>query len=212
MDGLPPLPHHASEEPMDGLPPCPRHAPEEPAGGLPPRPGPEHLLSFLWGVLLELWTDALTCTMTDFTPDLLLDSGPDTLQPDSGPDSVTESTLNYAPDYTTDYGQADCAPSLTDFLPDTADLQHDLLTMFLASLTVNLALCPTMWHLNHSLTMRLLTFLIPRLTFCQTPRLTTLCLGSSWMPGSSLLGSRHVVDCLTPHFVGLPGISAAGLQ
>ncbi|KAK5623042.1 hypothetical protein CRENBAI_020805 [Crenichthys baileyi] len=36
--------------------PC--HVPEEPVGGLPPRPGPEHLLGFLWGVFTELQPDS----------------------------------------------------------------------------------------------------------------------------------------------------------
>ncbi|MEQ2302833.1 hypothetical protein AMECASPLE_010788 [Ameca splendens] len=35
----------------------PHHVPEEPEGGLPPLPGPEHLLAFLWGVLMELKPD-----------------------------------------------------------------------------------------------------------------------------------------------------------
>ncbi|MED6236638.1 hypothetical protein ATANTOWER_012055 [Ataeniobius toweri] len=36
----------------------PGHVPEEPVGGLPPRPGPEHLLSFLWVVFMELKPDS----------------------------------------------------------------------------------------------------------------------------------------------------------
>ncbi|KAK5613633.1 hypothetical protein CRENBAI_018492 [Crenichthys baileyi] len=36
----------------------PGHVPEEPVGGLPPRPGPEHLLGFLWGVFMELKPDS----------------------------------------------------------------------------------------------------------------------------------------------------------
>ncbi|MEQ2247848.1 hypothetical protein ILYODFUR_013262 [Ilyodon furcidens] len=48
------LPRHVPEEPVGGLPPWPRHVPEEPVGGLPPHPGPEHLLGFLWGLLMEL--------------------------------------------------------------------------------------------------------------------------------------------------------------
>ncbi|MEQ2291708.1 hypothetical protein AMECASPLE_015741 [Ameca splendens] len=42
------------EEPVGRLPPLPRLIPEGPEGGLPPRPGPEHLLGFLWGVIMEL--------------------------------------------------------------------------------------------------------------------------------------------------------------
>ncbi|MEQ2243656.1 hypothetical protein ILYODFUR_009071, partial [Ilyodon furcidens] len=95
----------------------PRHVPEEPVGGLPPFPGPEHLLSFLWGVLTELKPDSEhdftpPDARTDTTPDdstldtlhdtpqsntPLPDSGPDTPQPDSDtepdspqPDSDTE--------------------------------------------------------------------------------------------------------------------------
>ncbi|KAK5608767.1 hypothetical protein CRENBAI_020505 [Crenichthys baileyi] len=56
--GLPPLPRHVLEWPEGGLPPLPRHVPEGPVGGLPPRPGPEHLLGFLWGVPTELRPDA----------------------------------------------------------------------------------------------------------------------------------------------------------
>ncbi|KAK5612278.1 hypothetical protein CRENBAI_016266 [Crenichthys baileyi] len=36
----------------------PGHVLEEPVGGLPPRPGPEHLLGFLWGVFMELKPDS----------------------------------------------------------------------------------------------------------------------------------------------------------
>ncbi|KAK5609843.1 hypothetical protein CRENBAI_016573 [Crenichthys baileyi] len=43
-------------QPVAAGPTEPHHDTEEPEGGLPPRPGPEHLLSFLWGVLLELRT------------------------------------------------------------------------------------------------------------------------------------------------------------
>ncbi|KAK5601454.1 hypothetical protein CRENBAI_026205 [Crenichthys baileyi] len=54
---------------------------EGPEGGLPPLPGPEHLLSFLWGVLTELKPD----THHD-TPQ------PDSPQPDSGSDPKSAST------------------------------------------------------------------------------------------------------------------------
>ncbi|KAK5612598.1 hypothetical protein CRENBAI_010854 [Crenichthys baileyi] len=69
----------AFEQPTSGL----QHAaefPEGPVDGLPPRPGPEHLLFFLWGVLMELRPD----TGPD-TPQS--DSRPDTPQPDSRPDT-----------------------------------------------------------------------------------------------------------------------------
>ncbi|KAK5600715.1 hypothetical protein CRENBAI_011743, partial [Crenichthys baileyi] len=41
----------AAEQPTPGLQPA-VELPEGPEGGLPPLPGPEHLLSFLWGVLM----------------------------------------------------------------------------------------------------------------------------------------------------------------
>ncbi|KAK5598396.1 hypothetical protein CRENBAI_012274 [Crenichthys baileyi] len=46
----------AAEQPTPGLQPA-VELPEGPEGGLPPLPGPEHLLSFLWGVLMELKSD-----------------------------------------------------------------------------------------------------------------------------------------------------------
>ncbi|MED6234455.1 hypothetical protein ATANTOWER_030436 [Ataeniobius toweri] len=48
----------------------PGHVPEEPVGRLPPRPGSEHLLSFLWGVFMELTSDS----KPDFKPDSRPDS------------------------------------------------------------------------------------------------------------------------------------------
>ncbi|MEQ2253802.1 hypothetical protein ILYODFUR_036247 [Ilyodon furcidens] len=68
-------------EPVVGLPPLPRLVPVEPVVGLPPRPGPEHLLSFLWGVLLEIRTDSLT--LTDYAPDFMTDF----VQPDAHHDT-----------------------------------------------------------------------------------------------------------------------------
>ncbi|KAK5598489.1 hypothetical protein CRENBAI_009959 [Crenichthys baileyi] len=46
----------AAEQPTPGLQPG-VELPEGPEGGLPLLPGPEHLLSFLWGVLMELRPD-----------------------------------------------------------------------------------------------------------------------------------------------------------
>ncbi|KAK5613245.1 hypothetical protein CRENBAI_025516 [Crenichthys baileyi] len=48
----------AAEQPTPGLQgAAAAELPEGPEGGLPPLPGPEHLLSFLWGVLMELKPD-----------------------------------------------------------------------------------------------------------------------------------------------------------
>ncbi|MEQ2253670.1 hypothetical protein ILYODFUR_034730 [Ilyodon furcidens] len=95
VSGLPPPPSHVPEEPMGGLPPHPRHVPEEPVGGLPPRPGPEHLLSFLWGVCLELFMDfrsaADASSDSRVTADFTTDSRPveATCTNDSRPSDVT---------------------------------------------------------------------------------------------------------------------------
>ncbi|KAK5610921.1 hypothetical protein CRENBAI_024531 [Crenichthys baileyi] len=70
VGGPPPLPRLISEGPVAGPPPLPRHVPEEPVGGLPPRPGPEHLLGFLWGVLRELMPDSRSAA-ADAKPDIL---------------------------------------------------------------------------------------------------------------------------------------------
>ncbi|KAK5615099.1 hypothetical protein CRENBAI_005696 [Crenichthys baileyi] len=65
----------AVEQPTSGLQPA-AEFPEGPVGGLPPRPGPEHLLGFLWGVLKELRPDAQ----------------PDSPQPGMTPDPKSAST------------------------------------------------------------------------------------------------------------------------
>ncbi|KAK5622909.1 hypothetical protein CRENBAI_022710, partial [Crenichthys baileyi] len=103
---------HVPEEPVGGLPPLPHHVPEEPMGRLPPRPGPEHLLGFLWGVFMELTpdsrptgatpdskapTDTTLDSKPDMTPDTTLDSKPDTT-PDTTPDNTTP---DMTPDDTT---------------------------------------------------------------------------------------------------------------
>ncbi|KAK5602090.1 hypothetical protein CRENBAI_016727 [Crenichthys baileyi] len=76
------------EGPGGGLPPLPRHVPEGPVGGLPPRPGPEHLLVFLGGVLTELVPDAQHNTQPDAPHDTpQADSKSDTPQPGMTPDS-----------------------------------------------------------------------------------------------------------------------------
>ncbi|KAK5598781.1 hypothetical protein CRENBAI_004425 [Crenichthys baileyi] len=72
--------NHVPKEPEAGLPPLRRHVPEGPEGGLPPRPGPEHLLGFLWGVLTEL------------RPDAQPDSRPESPQPGMTPDPKSAST------------------------------------------------------------------------------------------------------------------------
>ncbi|KAK5621426.1 hypothetical protein CRENBAI_006810 [Crenichthys baileyi] len=53
-----------AEQPTPGLQPA-VELPEGPKGGLPPLPGPEHLLSFLWGVLTELKPDTHHDTLHD---------------------------------------------------------------------------------------------------------------------------------------------------
>ncbi|MEQ2310828.1 hypothetical protein AMECASPLE_013304, partial [Ameca splendens] len=84
VGGMPPLPRHVPEEPVGWLPPLPRLVPEEPMGELPPRPGPEHLLGFLWGVLMEL--------MPDFRPP---DTTPDSTTPDEASlDSTSADTTS----------------------------------------------------------------------------------------------------------------------
>ncbi|KAK5614011.1 hypothetical protein CRENBAI_012719 [Crenichthys baileyi] len=79
----------AVEQPTSGL----QHAaefPEGPLGGLPPRPGPAHLLFFLWGVLMELRPDT---PQPDYRPDTPQpDSRPDTPQPGMTPDPKSAST------------------------------------------------------------------------------------------------------------------------
>ncbi|KAK5615046.1 hypothetical protein CRENBAI_006724 [Crenichthys baileyi] len=65
----------AAEQSKPGLQPA-AEFPEGPEGGLPPRPGPEHLLGFLWGVLTELRPDAQ----------------PDSPQPGMTPDPKSAST------------------------------------------------------------------------------------------------------------------------
>ncbi|KAK5601532.1 hypothetical protein CRENBAI_024424 [Crenichthys baileyi] len=69
----------AVEQSTPGLQPAGQF-PEGPVGGLPPRPGPEHLLGFLWGVLTEL------------RPDAQPDSRPDSPQPGMMPDPKSAST------------------------------------------------------------------------------------------------------------------------
>ncbi|KAK5609601.1 hypothetical protein CRENBAI_003339 [Crenichthys baileyi] len=79
VGGLPPLPRLIPEGPVGGLPPLPRLIPEGPVGGLPPRPGPEHLLSFLWGVLrnscLTPGQPLVTPSLTHYTPHYSLSPG-----------------------------------------------------------------------------------------------------------------------------------------
>ncbi|KAK5602383.1 hypothetical protein CRENBAI_012941 [Crenichthys baileyi] len=78
----------AAEQSTPGLQPA-VELPEGPEGGLPPLSGPEHLLSFLWGVLTELKPD----THHDIlyaTPQP--DSRPDTPQPRMTPDPRSAST------------------------------------------------------------------------------------------------------------------------
>ncbi|KAK5599818.1 hypothetical protein CRENBAI_015067 [Crenichthys baileyi] len=65
----------AVEQPTSGL-QSTAEFPEGPMGGLPPRPGPEHLLGFLLGVLMELRPDAQ----------------PDSPQPEMTPDPKSAST------------------------------------------------------------------------------------------------------------------------
>ncbi|KAK5604734.1 hypothetical protein CRENBAI_011444 [Crenichthys baileyi] len=69
----------ATEQSTPGLQPA-VELPEGPEGGLPPLPGPEHLLSFLWGVL------------TEFKPDTHHDTLHATPQPDSRPDTPQPDT------------------------------------------------------------------------------------------------------------------------
>ncbi|KAK5611679.1 hypothetical protein CRENBAI_012804 [Crenichthys baileyi] len=85
--------------------------PEGPEGGLPPPPGPEHLLFFLWGVLMELRPDApqpdsrpgarsqkhhsLTPGQESEAPQP--DSRPDAPQPDSRPDAPQPDSRPDAP-------------------------------------------------------------------------------------------------------------------
>ncbi|KAK5600672.1 hypothetical protein CRENBAI_013078 [Crenichthys baileyi] len=86
--------------------------PEGPVGGLPPRPGPEHLLFFLWGVLIELRPDTPQPDSRPDTPQP--DSRPDTPQPDSRPDTPQ-------PDSRPDTPQPDSRPDTPqpDSRPDT---------------------------------------------------------------------------------------------
>ncbi|KAK5610388.1 hypothetical protein CRENBAI_005402 [Crenichthys baileyi] len=57
----------AAEQSMSGLQPAIELS-EGPEGGLPPLPGPEHLLSFLWGVLTEFKPDTHHDTPQSDTP------------------------------------------------------------------------------------------------------------------------------------------------
>ncbi|KAK5621650.1 hypothetical protein CRENBAI_023915 [Crenichthys baileyi] len=68
----------AAEQSTSGLQPAVELL-EGPKGGLPPLPGPEHLLSFLWGVLTELKPDTHHDTLCD-TPQPV-SARPDTPQP-----------------------------------------------------------------------------------------------------------------------------------
>ncbi|KAK5623400.1 hypothetical protein CRENBAI_014846 [Crenichthys baileyi] len=68
----------AAEQPTPGLQP----AVELSEGGLPPFPGPEHLLSFLWGVLTELKPDTHHDTPQPDTPQHV-SARSDTPQPDT---------------------------------------------------------------------------------------------------------------------------------
>ncbi|MED6285600.1 hypothetical protein CHARACLAT_030833, partial [Characodon lateralis] len=85
----------------------PGRVPEEPVGRLPPRPGPEHLLGFLWRVFMELKPDSWAPSgskapefregFEDELPLLPVAEG-----------SVGGLPLTIAP------GPSDCAPELTD--------------------------------------------------------------------------------------------------
>ncbi|KAK5603517.1 hypothetical protein CRENBAI_005931 [Crenichthys baileyi] len=89
----------AAEQSTPGLQPA-VELPEGPEDGLPPLSGPEHLLSFLWGVLTELKPDTRPDTpQPDSRPDTpqpdtpQLDTPqPDTLQPRTTPDPRSAST------------------------------------------------------------------------------------------------------------------------
>ncbi|KAK5605224.1 hypothetical protein CRENBAI_019358 [Crenichthys baileyi] len=71
---------------------------EGPEGGLPPLPGPEHLLSFLWGVLTELKPDTPQSDTPHPDTPQPVSAKPDTPQPDSArsdtpqPDSARSDT------------------------------------------------------------------------------------------------------------------------
>ncbi|KAK5598395.1 hypothetical protein CRENBAI_012273 [Crenichthys baileyi] len=76
----PPEPQLAAAGPPEPSDPSdPRLTSEGPVGGLPPRPGPEHLLGFLWGVLKELIPDSRSASASDAKPDILHA----TLEPDT---------------------------------------------------------------------------------------------------------------------------------
>ncbi|MEQ2183325.1 hypothetical protein GOODEAATRI_031561 [Goodea atripinnis] len=70
----------------------PRLVPVEPVVGLPPRPGPEHLLSFLWGVLLDIRADSLT--LTDYAPGFMTDF----VEPDAHHDTPEPDTRHDIPE------------------------------------------------------------------------------------------------------------------
>ncbi|KAK5599889.1 hypothetical protein CRENBAI_014206 [Crenichthys baileyi] len=72
----------AAEQSTSGLQPAVELS-EGPEGGLPPLPGPEHLLSFLWGVLTELKPDTHHDTLHD-TPQ------PNTPQPVSARSEIPQ--------------------------------------------------------------------------------------------------------------------------
>ncbi|KAK5603384.1 hypothetical protein CRENBAI_008743 [Crenichthys baileyi] len=98
-------------------PPLPRLVLEEPLGGLPPRPGPEHLLSFLWGVFMEIKPDSRPAgTKPDSRP---AGATPDSRAPtDSGPpDSRTPTDCDPDSRAPTDSEPDSRAP--TDSEPDS---------------------------------------------------------------------------------------------
>ncbi|KAK5613801.1 hypothetical protein CRENBAI_015984 [Crenichthys baileyi] len=132
-------PRHVPEEPVGGLPPIPRLFPEEPEDGLPPRPGPEHLLGFLWGVLTELMSVSRPDAQHDTPqPDAQHDtpqpeSRPDTPQPDTRPDTPQPDTRpdTPQPDTRPDTPQPDTRPDTPqpDTRPDTLRRRRDPQTL-----------------------------------------------------------------------------------
>ncbi|MED6284814.1 hypothetical protein CHARACLAT_022817 [Characodon lateralis] len=132
------------------------HDTEEPVVGLPSRPGPEHLLSFLWGVLLEILTDYVPGTtdllpvtpdyeapdyeapdyeVSSSRPDSQPDSAlPDTLQPDSLPDTLQPHSLpdTPEPDSLPDTPEPDSLPDTPE--PDTPEPDY-VMTEFLTDRT-----------------------------------------------------------------------------
>ncbi|KAK5600894.1 hypothetical protein CRENBAI_007713 [Crenichthys baileyi] len=99
----------------------PGHFPEEPVGGLPPRPGPEHLLGFLWGVFMELKPDSWAPPVSK-PPEFRegFEDEPPLIQvPEFREGFEDEPPLTIAP------GPSDCVPGQIDVLPKAPDSTPD---------------------------------------------------------------------------------------